>query len=365
MQDPSPPPARQGHERPRLRAGCPITKQDIQEVQRIRQALVRLGYRPIAVHSPWSLTAELSNAGKQPLTEVVNGQKQRWTDGHSLHRLNYVTPVSTNTGLVLGGDAALVALDIDPRKDASDEEQQALTYDVLRTLRLDQLWSKLELALVRLRSPASIVVLMRAEKTMNKIKVAGERGAVELLGGGQHVVVDGYHPKSLDGQLVRWAWRGGRSPWTVPVSDLPIVPAMEIEGLMQRIGVSGILGAERLQPPPSIETSGQVRAAAYEATVRLRALFDKHDGLVRPAIRELVQQIGAEGCGRHDAVLAIAGRLVLQRWSDEQATEFLTPLVNDAFGEGDWSGEVQAALEHARRRDARRAEQIRGVSWKQ
>ena len=242
-----------------MRAGCPITRQHLSEVRLIRREMVRLGCPTIAVHSPWSRAIELANAGKQPLTEMRDNKKQPWTRGHSPDRLNYVTPVSANTGLVLGGDAALVALDVDPLKGASDGEQQAFMRDVLRTLRADQLWSKLELALMRLRPPASIVVLMRADKTMSKMKVAGERGAVELLGDGQHVVVHGWHPRSLEGDPVCWTWRGGRSPWAVPVSDLPTIPAMEIESLMHRIGLSGVLGAERLQRPPNIGTSGQVR----------------------------------------------------------------------------------------------------------
>jgi hypothetical protein len=77
-----------------LRAGCPITSQHLSEVRLIRQEMMRLGYPTIAVHSPWSPTVEVANAGKQPLTEVVDGEKVPWTRGHSPYRLLRVTPQS-------------------------------------------------------------------------------------------------------------------------------------------------------------------------------------------------------------------------------------------------------------------------------
>jgi hypothetical protein len=243
MQDPSPSLAAQTHEQPRLRAGCPITKQDLKEVRLKRQMMVRLGYRPIAVHSPWSLAVEPASAGKQPLTEVVNRQKQPWTRGHSSNRLMRATPLSANTGLLLGGDTALVALDLNPRKDASDVSQCSFITDVLFQPGLEPLWLQSEGALIRLRNPASVVLLLRADSAMGKIKVAGERGAVELLAEGQQVVVDGYHPRSLSGSLERWTWGDERSPWNVPVADLGVIPAAELEALMQRIAASGLLDA--------------------------------------------------------------------------------------------------------------------------
>jgi hypothetical protein len=165
--------------------------------------MVRLGYRAIAVHTPWSLAVESPGAGKQPLTEVVNGQKQPWTRGHSSNRLMRATPLSANTGLLLGGDTALVALNLDPPKDDSDADQQSFMTGVQCLPRLESLWLQSG-ALIRVREPGSVVLLLRADRAMGKIKVAGERGAVELLAEGQDVVVDGYHPRSLSGSLVRW-----------------------------------------------------------------------------------------------------------------------------------------------------------------
>ena len=142
MQDPSPSLGAQTHEQPRLRAGCPITKQDLKEVRLKRQAMVRLGYRAIAVHTPWSLAVEPAGAGRQPLTEVVNGQRQPWTRGHTSNRLMRAAPVSANTGLLLGGDTALVALNLDPPKDASDADQQSFMTGVLCLPRLESLWRR-------------------------------------------------------------------------------------------------------------------------------------------------------------------------------------------------------------------------------
>jgi hypothetical protein len=321
------------------------------------------GYRPLAIHSPWSLAIQPAGAGKQPLTEVVDGRKQPWTLGHSHDRLMRVTPLSANTGLLLGGSAALIALDLDPRKDAGDEAQWAFTSDVLCLLRDDRLWPELQRAPMRLREPASVLFLLRAGKVMSKIKVAGERGAVEMLGEGQQVVVDGYHPRSLGGQPVRWVWRNERFPWTVPAAELPVVSAADIEALMERIGASGVLGAPVLRASITTVVASRSRPSAYDATGRLRALLEKHEGLIRPAIREVVEQIGGEGGGRHDALVSIAGRLVLQGWSDQSAIEFLAPIVNDAFGEGDWTDEILGALGHARKRETERMQKKGPATW--
>jgi hypothetical protein len=106
------------------------------------------------------------------------------------------------------------------------------------------------------------------------------------------------------------------------------------------------------------------RTGPYDATTRLHVLFERYNGLVVPATRELIRQVGAEGCGRHDAVVAVCGRLVFQTWSDERAIEFLVPLVNDAFGEGDWTDEVLDALRHARRRAQERVGSVRTAIWR-
>lgn len=354
----------QGFNRSRMRDGCPITRTDLTEVRRKRQAMLDNGYRPIAVHTPWSLMVNATGAGKQPLTEVIDGQKQPWTCGHSCERLMRATGLSANTGIVLGGSMALAALDLDPSKGATEDEQRSFMLNVLRALRADPLWSSLQHSLMRLRKPASVALLLRTDRPTSKIRIEGHRGAVELLGEGQHVVVDGWHPRSLDGSPVRWTWRHDRSPWTVPSEVLPVVARGEMAALMQRIEAPGVIGLPRARAANTTVVAGQARTQAYPATARLHVLSEMHNGLVRPAITELVQVIGAEGCGRHDAVVAIAGRLAHQQWTDQQVIDFLVPLVNQHFGDGDWSEEIERALWHARGRDLARAQQMRGVSWK-
>jgi hypothetical protein len=325
--------------------------------------MARGKYRPLAVSTPWSSAVDQARAGKQPLTEVVDGHKMPWTEGHSHHRLMYVTAMSANTGLLLGGTEALTALDIDPAKDAVEADPSEFVISLLHLFRTHVLWPQLRAALWRTREPASRLCLLRADKPMSKLKVSGQRGAVELLGQGQQCVVHGWHPRSLAGQPVRWQWHAGRAPWTVPAAELPVVAAAELQALMQQITDSGILGLPRTRTANTTVVTGRVCAGNHDATTRLRALFDTHNGLVRPAIRDLVQQIGAEGCGRHDAVVAITGRLVMQKWSDSQVSDFLAPLVNEHFGDGDWTDEIDAALAHARKRDGQRVQRMRGVIW--
>jgi len=321
------------------------------------------GYSPLAVHTPWSPSAG-DGAGKRPLVDMLDHQPQPWTQGHSRDRLMRVTLLSANTGLLLGGESALAALDIDPAKGADADAQWQVT-----SAALDTIWRHcpaLRGTPLRLRGPASALLLFRTEAPMTKVKVAGEWGAVELLGQGQHVVVDGWHPRSLGGAPVRWRWHRERAPWTVPAAELPVIPAADVRTIMSEMRAAGLLGPPRSPPCASAPAAGRAgggRGTAYEATARLRTLLDRHGGRVRPAVRELVAEIGAEGCGRHDALVAIAGRLVGLGWTERQAVELLVPIVNDRFGDGDWSREIETSLRHAHGREVVRQGAMKSMVW--
>ncbi|MGH7055523.1 MAG: hypothetical protein ACREFK_02180 [Stellaceae bacterium] len=347
---------------PFLWPGCPITKADLRRVRDIREALLAGGYRPLAIHSPWSISAG-DAAGKAPLVEMDGGGKLNWrATPHSREKLLRVTRAGANTGLLLGGDAALVAFDLDPAKGAGAAEQQKFTLAVLRQLYAAA--PTLRAALLRLRAPASALILLRADRPMTKIKVAGAHGAVELLGEGQQFVCDGWHPLSRRGAPVRWVWRGECPPWGVPVAALPVTSADEVVALMRRLADSGVLGAPLVRPAAATPPRANFqRMVAYPATARLHVLFDHFNGLVKPAVRALIEEIGTEGSGRHDALVAICGRLVMQHWSDAAALDFLAPLVNAHFKEGDWTGEVEAAMRHARTRQTARLQGERGILW--
>ena len=241
-------------------------------------------------------------------------------------------------------------------KDASDVSQQSFITDVLFQPGLEPLWWQ-KGALIRLREPSSVVLLLRADRAMGKIKAVGERGAVELLAEGQQVVVDGYHPRSLNGSPVRWTWDRRAFSFRLPVADLPVIPAAELEALMQRIAVSGLLDAP-LPRASVICCSSQTgrRALPYDATKRLHTMVEKHEGL-SPAGHPRAssnKSVAKEAVG-HDALVAIAGRLVLEGWSDQGAI-LLAAIVNDRFGEGDRVDEIIKALGRARKRVTERAE---------
>jgi hypothetical protein len=268
--------------KPLLDADCPITVANLQAVRELRQAMLDKGYPPLAVHPPWSPFVGPQGRGKQPLTEVINGEKQSWRRGHSLDRLTRVTRFSANTGLLLGGTAALVALDIDPSKKSPAAEQQHFTLDLLRLLLSDWLRSQLRIALLRLRAPGSALLLLRADRSMTKTVVAGERGKVELLGEGQQFVCHGWHPLSLGGPPVCWTWHNDRSPRTVPVAELPVVSVEDLTALMNRIGASGIFGPPVVRAVNTTTVVRRGRASAYPATSRLDELFRQHNSLVNP-----------------------------------------------------------------------------------
>jgi hypothetical protein len=336
-----------------LASGCPITDADRQAVRERRQAMLANGYSPLRVHTPWSLSVAPNNRGKQPVGKA-------WTEGHSLKRLMRVTPLSANTGVVLG---ALVALDLDPNKRATAAEQLQFSLDILRFLH--GIRPELRTAPLRLRSPGSVLALLHADRPMTKIVVAGERGKVELLAEGQQCLVHGWHPLSYAGTLVKWEWINDRSPWTVPVGELPVVSAADLTTLMDRIRASGVLGAPVARGATTTTIVGRRgRASAYPATERLNELFRQHNGFVRPAVRELITEVGKAGEGRHDAVVAVCGRLVHQDWPYQEAVDWLTPLVNEHFQDGDWTEEIERALSHALGKEKARLSKVKSIVWR-
>jgi hypothetical protein len=97
---------------------------------------------------------------------------------------------------------------------------------------------------------------------------------------------------------------------------------------------------------------------------RLKELCGECNGLVRPGVRRLIEEVGAAGAGRHAAIVSICGKLVFKQWSDEQVLAFVVPLVNQHFADpgDDWSKEVVDALRHARQRDTAHWQNIRSKS---
>jgi hypothetical protein len=111
--------------------------------------------------------------------------------------------------------------------------------------------------------------------------------------------------------------------------------------------------------------SARLPGAVYAATTRFRELRAKHKGLIRPAVRDLIAEVAAAEQGllenpwkgadeRHNALVAIGGYLAHKGWGRDDVVTFLRSLVNDQWGEGDWSLEIIAADEHARRQGTAR-----------
>jgi hypothetical protein len=341
-----------------LRPTAPITKADVRRAREIRLAMIANGYSPLSVSSPPNPYVPAHVAGKKPSVEYVDGKPKSWAEGHSFARLMKVSPMSTNTGLLLGGEQHLVAIDIDPAKIAASDERKEFAGNVLRLLLGGELGPVFTRAPARSRFPGSVLLLLRADTEIRKLRIEGQCGAVELLSQGQQVVVDGLHPSSTVDNAVRWTWRDGRAPWTLAIGDLPVIPSGEIERLLEAISAAGVLGppiaASDRNVVPGRDSSpiATRRGRAYPAAVRLRQLLNEHEGRVLPAIRQLVEKVGAAGTGRHDTVVAICGRLVARGWDAARAVDFLVPLLNQHFLEGDWTEEVERAFKHAEKRHA-------------
>ncbi len=308
------------------------------------------GYLPLAVHTPWSSYAHSS--GKQP---VGKGWQ---INGHDQERLKRTTFLTANTGMLIG--PGMVVIDIDT------EYAEAVCQ--LCFARQPELVS----ALWRGRDgSARIACLCRlAEPITGKPLAEGEHGRLELLTGAKNFMVDGWHPSDRTGGT-RWWWEDGRSPWTVLANLLPVLPAAAAIALINAIWRSDILGAQIQRYPTAQKGGGAGRPGKLPATEQLRELLRRHGGLVIPAVSDLVRQIGCEGAGRHDALIAIVGRLVHQRWTGDQIATCLVPLANECFptaderraGDVDWSGEIERAVVHAQGRDRAQLAKLPCMEW--
>jgi hypothetical protein len=340
--------------------------------------------RIIAVHTPYSLkavdpTTGQDGRGKKPGSEPVldpNGNKVIGSDGtpvftnwrvagHSAWFLNRATHPLGNTGLVLGGQNFLIAVDIDSNKKASPIEREAFAVDAFHELVGGVLGPAIRQGLIRLRFPGSLAVVMRSDGPMTKQKVMGQRGAVEILAEGQHLVVHGDHPDVAEhGQARNWHWRRNRTPWNAPISQYPIVLVADIEAALDQLKRSGVLGVP-ITPPSARggHASSNPRSTRYPATDRLNELFQRHNGLVKPAVRELID--GTVEGERHDTIVAVCGRLVFQNWAEERVHDLLIPAINanPQFVDFNAIEEITKAFNHARGKDLARAAKARGGQW--
>src|SRR5262249_38467877 len=147
---------------------CPLTEADLDAVRLARSQMMKGGYSPLAVHSPWSLACDEMRAGKAPIGK-------NWQDGHSNWRLFGKHPqwarAGANTGLLLGkGDIPIQALDFD----INDAAVMAAVITAIKPI--------VPRAIIRFRTNSPrLAMLLRCEPGALKEKVQGERGAVERL----------------------------------------------------------------------------------------------------------------------------------------------------------------------------------------
>ena len=175
-------------------------------VRQFRRNALTNGYKLVRVRT----------SGKAPVG-------RDWTEGESEAALLNVTPDAANTGLVLAG---LRAVDVDV-----DDETTAAAIVSLAQQYLPPG------ALIRRRGgPRHAMLYRAAEGQPGKRRVEGAKGAVEVLGAGQQIVIAGLHPSGAP-----FSWDGGRSPANVVVDQLPIVTEENISVFLDACAV--VLGS--------------------------------------------------------------------------------------------------------------------------
>jgi len=217
-----------------------------------------------------------------------------------------------------------------------------------------------EPAMVRVGRSPRFMVFYGAGPGIHSRKLPG----LEIFCGTGQFAAFGVHHKTDR----PYAWSQANPLNTRPEDLQPRVSPQQLEQFVARVVAAGVYPAAASPRRSTIKQAGsntgsRVSGASvpYDATLRLRELLSKHGGLIKPAVRQLVQEIGKEGCGRHNAIVALVGYLVRHHWTEQDVSGFFTPLVNENFGDGDWSKEVLDAFRHARGCEQGRVDALRAA----
>jgi hypothetical protein len=101
--------------------------------------------------------------------------------------------------------------------------------------------------------------------------------------------------------------------------------------------------------------SGTGQTASPAVRDRLRALVDRYDGRIRPAVATLIAEARgpseAGGGNRHHTLITAVGFLVHFGWNDIAIHAAVTLEANRLWGGHDRRGRVQAMIDHARGRE--------------
>jgi hypothetical protein len=201
----------------------------------------------------------------------------------------------------------------------------------------------------RIGNPPKFMAIYGASQPVLSRKLGG----VELFCGSGQIAAFGIHAKTRQPYL--WS---PVNPLSTSPAQLPQVSAAQVDAFVRALGAANVLHPRQREVVRTPHRDGGLSQVAprgsYPATERLRQLFSEHGGLVKPAVRQLIAETGRAGHDRHDTIVPIAGVLVRRGWLNRAITEFLTPLVNGSFGDGDWTIEVERAVAHARNRVATR-----------
>jgi hypothetical protein len=135
-------------------------------------------------------------------------------------------------------------------------------------------------------------------------------------------------------------------PASDPVSRRSLVQC----GVFDRVTVPADFHAPARSEHRPSQATGRVPSSC--AREELQVAIAASGGCVVHGMRAAFAAAGARGTGRHNMLVSAAGLLIRKRWPEANAVAFLTPVANHYFGDGDWTLEVQAAVQHASCRQA-------------
>ncbi len=262
----------------------PLPDAELLRVAAFRRDVYAMGFRPVEVrtrqkaplHRGWPAAAR----SNPPLCTTLEAT---------------VSKEALSTGLICDD---LQAIDVD----VDDQEVVDQAFGVIREMFGD--------TPTRYRSDSARILMLfaAADADMRKRALSGQHGAVEVMGRGQQVVVDGIHPNGA-----RYAWRNG-SPDRTAQADLRALTKDDVDALFVALGP--ILGV--IDPLPLTTSSANDQSVRNAAPFASPTATERERAYAQAALAGNAAKLAAMSRGgRNQALNGCAyrmGRMETRGW---------------------------------------------------
>ncbi len=158
-------------------------------------------------------------------------------------------------------------------------------------------------------------------------------------------------------------WHQKGEPRQTHIVSIDLATQYEFAALMARVLAQPQIadpwaGGKGIRRPMVRHAGCGVSVSSAGTTARLRILLDLHGGYVTPAVCALLREAKAPADGRpgnrHETLKSVVARSILAGWPDDDIRALVLPVINDGWGEGDWTNHIDRLLEWTRAQEATR-----------